>query len=146
MEQYYDLAGKSGAANDTNQVYRTDAGRSVRGGGGVLPDIVDSGGIQPAAWWAAAQDSGWVASAVDSVALTVPSTASGLTAFEATLPNWGNTLMAGLLKRIRERLHVQAAVDSATQWRLGYEVGRRVVETRWGVDAMYDLDLGTYDR
>jgi len=141
VEQYYDLAGKAGAANDTDKVYHTDAGRAVRGGGGVLPDIVDSGGVQPAAWWAAAQDSGWITAVVDSVALTQPATPAGMAAFEASLPRWGNTLMPGLLKRIRDRLHVEAMVDSTTQWRLGYEVGRRVVENRWGVDAMYDLDL-----
>jgi hypothetical protein len=64
-----------------------------------------------------------------------------MTAFEATLPTWGNTLVPGLLRRIRSQLHVQASVDSLTQWRLGYEVGRRVVEARWGIDAAYDLDL-----
>jgi len=141
VEQYYQLAGKSGAAGDTDKVYHTDAGRTVRGGGGVLPDVVDSGGGQPAAWWVVAQDSGWVAAVADSVAATLPLTGAGLTAFESGLPAWGNTLMPPLLKRIRDRLHVAAAVDSAVQWRLGYEVGRRVVETRWGTDARYDLDL-----
>ena len=141
VEQYYQLAGKSGAAADTDQVYHTDAGRIVRGGGGVLPDLVDESPGQPAAWWVVAQDSGWVAAVADSVAATLPMTGAGLPAFEAGLPNWGNTLMPPLLKRIRERLHVVAAVDSAVQWRLGYEVGRRVVETRWGADARYDLDL-----
>ena len=141
VEQYYALAGKTGAAGDTDQVYHTDAGRAVRGGGGVLPDLVDSGDAEPGAWWAAAEDSGWVTAAVDSVAQTVPATPAGLMAFEATLPGWGTTLMPALLERIREHFHVRAAVDSAAQWRLGYEVGRRVVEARWGADAMYDLDL-----
>jgi len=141
IEQYYNLAGKNGAAGDTSQVYHTDDGRTVRGGGGVLPDIVDTLGWQPGAWWGVAQDSGWIASVADSVANTMPTTPAGMTAFEARLPNWGNSLMPPLLKRIRERLHVQAVVDSTQQWRLGYEVGRQVVQNRWGVDAMYDLDL-----
>ena len=89
----------------------------------------------------AAQDSGWVAAVADSIAATLPATPAGMTAFEATLPGWGRTLMPGLLTRIRERLHVQASVDSLTQWQLGYEVGRRVVENRWGIAARYDLDL-----
>jgi carboxyl-terminal processing protease len=141
VEQYYDLAGKSGASGDTDKVYHTDAGRSVRGGGGVLPDVVDSVAVQPGAWWEVAEDSGWVAAVADSIAATLPATSAGMTAFEATLPNWGKTLMPPLLQRIRDRLHVAAVVDSAMQWRLGYEVGRRAVETRWGVDARYDLDL-----
>jgi hypothetical protein len=82
-----------------------------------------------------------VAAVADSVAATLPLTSAGLTAFQATLPAWGNTLMPPLLKRVRDRLHVAAVVDSAVQWRLGYEIGRRVVETRWGLDATYDLDL-----
>ena len=141
LEQYYSLAGSTGAAADTDQIYHTDAGRPVRGGGGVQPDLVDSAGAEPGAWWAVAEDSGWVAAVADSVAATLPGTNAGMIAFEATLPNWGRTLMPGLLGRIRRQLQVQAVVDTLTQWRLGYEVGRRVVETRWGLDAMYDLDL-----
>ncbi|HKV71118.1 MAG TPA: S41 family peptidase, partial [Gemmatimonadales bacterium] len=141
VEQYYALAGRSGARGDTDQVYHTDAGRVVRGGGGVQPDLVDSAGAEPAAWWVAAQDSGWVAAVADSIAATLPETPAGLTAFEATLPAWGTTLLPGLLTRIRERLQVRASVDSLTQWQLGYQVGRRVVETRWGLAARYDLDL-----
>ncbi|HWZ27880.1 MAG TPA: S41 family peptidase [Gemmatimonadales bacterium] len=141
VEQYYSLAGRGGAQGDTDQVYHTDAGRVVRGGGGVLPDLVDSAGTEPGAWWVAAEDSGWVAAVADSIAATLPGTPAGMAAFEATLPAWGRTLMPGLLTRIRERLHVQASVDSLTQWQLGYQVGRRVVETRWGMAARYDLDL-----
>jgi carboxyl-terminal processing protease len=141
VEQYYSLAGAGGAQGDTDRVYHTDAGRVVRGGGGVQPDLVDSAGTEPAAWWVAAEDSGWVAAAADSIAATVPATPAGMTAFEATVPGWGKTLAPGLLSRIRDRLHVQASVDSLTQWRLGYEVGRRVVENRWGIAARYDLDL-----
>jgi carboxyl-terminal processing protease len=141
VEQYYSLAGKSGAQADTDRVYHTDAGRVVRGGGGVQPDLVDSAAGELGAWWVAAQDSGWVAAVAESIAATLPGTPAGMTAFEATVPGWGNSLMPGLLTRIRERLHVQASIDSLTQWRLGYEVGRRVVETRWGIAARYDLDL-----
>jgi hypothetical protein len=140
-EQYLSLAGKTGAAADTSQVFHTDAGRPVRGGGGVQPDVVDSAGPELGAWWSAAMDSGWVTLLADSVAATLLPTSAGMRAFEATVPNWGQTLAPGLLRRIRDRLQVRAAVDSLAQWRLGYEVGRRVVEERWGLDARYDLDL-----
>jgi len=53
-EQYLSFAGKSGAEEDTLAVYKTDAGRSVRGGGGIVPDIVvpiiapcRCGGVRP---------------------------------------------------------------------------------------------------
>jgi carboxyl-terminal processing protease len=141
VEQYYNLAGKTGAQDDTDKVYHTDAGRPVRGGGGVQPDLVDSAGVTLRAWWAVAEDSGWVAAVADSIAIAQPATPAGMREFEGTLPLWGNTLAPGLLARIRDRLHVQATVDSSSQWVIGYEVGRRVVENRWGVDARYDLDL-----
>lgn len=143
VEQYYAM--RTGAESDTDKVFRTDAGRPVRGGGGVQPDLADSAGGVPAAWWVAALDSGWVASVADSVANAQPATPAGKAAFEATLPNWGGILAPGLLGRIRDRLHVRADVDTLTQWELGYEVGRQVVQERWGLEAMYDLDL-SHDR
>ncbi|MEP6574396.1 MAG: S41 family peptidase, partial [Gemmatimonadota bacterium] len=39
-EQYRALAGKSGAAEDTSVVFHTDHGRTVRGGGGIIPDVM----------------------------------------------------------------------------------------------------------
>jgi carboxyl-terminal processing protease len=38
-EQYYSFAGRSGAEQDTLKTYQTEHGRSVRGGGGIVPDI-----------------------------------------------------------------------------------------------------------
>jgi hypothetical protein len=140
VEQYYNLAGKTGAAEDTNQIYHTDAGRIVRGGGGVQPDLPDSGVVGLRGWWVVAEDSGWVVAVAESIAATLPATPQGMTAFEAGFPRWGKTLGQPLLQRIRTRLHVEAAVDSVTELTIGYEVGRRV-ETRWGIDARYDLQL-----
>ncbi|HEX4562228.1 MAG TPA: S41 family peptidase [Gemmatimonadales bacterium] len=141
VEQYYQLAGKTGAAEDTNHVYHTDAGRPVRGGGGVQPDLTDSAVVGLRGWWVVAADSGWVAAVAESIAATLPATPQGMTAFEAGFAQWGKTLGQPLLQRIRTRLHVEAAVDSVTELTIGYEVGREVVEIRWGLDARYDLQL-----
>jgi len=141
VEQYYSLAGKTGAGADTDKVYYTDAKRPVRGGGGVQPDIVDSAGAEPPAWWVAAEDSGFVAEVADSVAQTQSPTPAGMAAFESGAAGWDRTLAPVLLKRVRDRFHIQAAVDSLMQWRIGFALGRRVVEERWGLDARYDLEL-----
>ena len=141
VEQYYDLAGKAGAGADTEKVYHTDAGRPVRGGGGVEPDIIDPAGREPPAWWVAAEDSGFVEALADSIAQTVPATPAGMTAFEAGAADWGRTLAPALLTRVRDRFRIQAAVDDSMQWRIGFALGRRVVEERWGLDARYDLEL-----
>src|SRR5262245_62377675 len=74
--QYLSFAGRSGAAEDTAEVFKTDHGRVVRGGGGIVPDVALPAGSSPPVWWSVAADSGFDFAVADSVAATLPATAS----------------------------------------------------------------------
>jgi len=75
-EQYYSFAGRSGAEQDTLKTYQTEHGRSVRGGGGIVPDITSPEPVLLPPWFFAASDSGFDTAVSDSVAATHPSSAA----------------------------------------------------------------------
>jgi carboxyl-terminal processing protease len=77
VEQYWSFAGKSGAVEDTAAVFRTDHGRAVRGGGGIVPDVVLPAPRTYPVWWSVALDSGLVFTVADSVAQTLPASPAG---------------------------------------------------------------------
>lgn len=134
-EQYLSFAGKSGAEEDTMAVFKTDAGRPVRGGGGIAPDIVvPMIGALPV-WWSAAADSGLDDAVSDSVALTLPATPVARTAWMGAEKEWRDKLLPPFLVRVRGRLGVTAAMDSLLERRLAAILAIRVAEVRWGPDA-----------
>lgn len=134
-EQYLSFAGKSGAEVDTATVFKTDAGRPVRGGGGIAPDI-DVPIIAPLpVWWSAAADSGFDDAVSDSVAQTLPATAAARAAWISAESEWRAKLLPPFLARVRARLGVAAQTDSLLEQRLARILASRTVEVRWGPDA-----------
>jgi carboxyl-terminal processing protease len=134
-EQYWSLAGKGGAAEDTTRVYHTDAGRVVRGGGGIEPDVELPRPAALPAWYSVAADSGFDDAVSDSVALTLPATPAARASWLATPEQWQAKLLGPFLARVRSRLHVAARTDSALDARLAFILAARVAEVRWGEEA-----------
>lgn len=134
-EQYLSFAGKSGAEDDTLTTYKTDAGRLVRGGGGIAPDIVVPVSAPLPVWWSAAADSGYDNAVSDSVAQTLPVTLAAKTAWLTADGEWRAKLLPPFLSRVRARLGVAAVTDSLLDQRLARILATRVAEVRWGPDA-----------
>lgn len=134
-EQYVSFAGRSGAEEDTMRVYKTDAGRPVRGGGGIAPDIVVPITAPLPVWWSAAADSGFDDAVSDSVAQTLPATPRARAAWITAESEWRAKLLPPFLSRVRTRLGVVAATDSLLDQRLARILAARAAEVRWGPDA-----------
>lgn len=140
-EQYLSFAGKSGAEEDTLATYKTDAGRLVRGGGGIVPDITVPITAPLPVWWSAAADSGFDDAVSDSVAQTLPATPAGKAAWLNAEPEWRAKLLPPFLSRVRTRLGVSAVTDSLLDQRLARILATRVAEVRWGPDAREEFLL-----
>jgi carboxyl-terminal processing protease len=134
-EQYWSLAGKGGAAEDTTRVYHTDAGRVVRGGGGIEPDVELPRPAALPGWYSVAADSGFDDAVSDSVALTLPATPAARTSWLTSPDQWRAKLVGPFLTRVRARLSITARTDSALDARLAFIMAARVAEVRWGPDA-----------
>ena len=134
-EQYLSFGGKSGAEEDTAAVFKTDAGRPVRGGGGVVPDVVVPISAPLPVWWSAAADSGFDDAVSDSVAQTLPATPAARAAWLRASTEWRDKLVPPFLARIRSRLGVTAAADDVLERRLAVNLALRVAEVRWGPEA-----------
>ncbi|MGH7538607.1 MAG: S41 family peptidase [Gemmatimonadales bacterium] len=134
-EQYRSLAGKGGAEEDTLQEYQTDAGRVVRGGGGIAPDVELARPAPLPVWWSVAADSGFDDAVADSVALTLPADLGARRVWLLARDVWRSTLLPPFLARVRTRLKVAAQTDSALDARLAFTLAARVAEVRWGPDA-----------
>lgn len=140
-EQYLSFAGKSGAEADTTSVFKTGAGRRVRGGGGIAPDIVVPIIAPLPVWWSAAADSGFDDAVSDSVAQTLPSTAAARVAWLSAESEWRAKLLPPFLSRVRARLGVAANTDSLLEQRLARILAGRTAEVRWGTDAREEFLL-----
>jgi len=134
-EQYLSFAGKPGAEGDTADVFKTDAGRPVRGGGGIAPDILLPISAPLPVWWSAAADSGFDDAVSDSVAQTLPATPAARAAWLGAESEWRAKLVPPFLARVRSRLGVTAATDNLLERRLAATLALRVAEVRWGPDA-----------
>jgi len=143
LEQYYGLAGRTGSERDTAQAFRTDAGREVRGGGGIRPDVEVSPQVPRPAWHAVAADSGFEEAVADSVAYTLPATAAGRVAWLSAPEQWRAEVLDPFLRRVRERLAVAAPGDSALDAVLARRLAARVALVRWGPAARDELLLAT---
>jgi hypothetical protein len=120
---------------DTLAVFKTDAGRPVRGGGGIVPDIDLPISAPLPVWWSAAADSGFDDAVSDSVAQTLPPTPAARTAWLHASTEWRENLVPPFLARVRSRLGVTAAADNLLERRLALILALRVAEVRWGSDA-----------
>ncbi|HLZ45958.1 MAG TPA: S41 family peptidase [Gemmatimonadales bacterium] len=134
-EQYLSYAGTSGAQEDTTAVFKTDNGRPVRGGGGIVPDVYVPLSAPLPIWWSAAADSGFDDAVSDSVAHTLPQTPAARMAWLMAEQDWRAKLLPPFLARVRSRLGVAAPTDSLLAKRLSRTLAARVAEVRWGSDA-----------
>jgi len=134
-EQYLALSGRTGAAEDTTKVFYTNAGRIVRGGGGIAPDLEIPAAAPLPAWRGPAADSGWDTAVADSVAQTLPSTPAALVRWSIDTIGWRAQLLPPFLARTRAGLHAAALPDSAQAARMARFLAYRVAEVRWGVEA-----------
>jgi carboxyl-terminal processing protease len=137
---YREMAGKPENETDTMAVYHTDAGRPVRGGGGITPDVVREAPPLPV-WFTAAADTGLILAVADSVAMTLPDNAAARTAWLSTPARWDSLLVVPFLARVRSTLNVRAEPDPAVRARLGRILAARVAEVRWGNEAGAEFAL-----
>jgi carboxyl-terminal processing protease len=133
--QYYSLAGRTGSAEDTLEVFRTDRGREMRGGGGVTPDVALNRSADLPIWWGVVGDSGWYEAVSDSVAALLPADAAGRQRWIGTPAEWQDRLVTPLLQRVRGRLGVAGDLEPALLARLGRILAHRAAEVRWGPEA-----------
>lgn len=132
--RYREMAGKPGEGGDTLPLYHTQAGRPVRGGGGITPDVIREAAPLPV-WFSAAADTGIALALADSVAMTLPANPAAQAAWMKDSARWDALLVVPFLERVRSTLHVRAEPDAATRARLGRILAVRVAEVRWGPEA-----------
>lgn len=147
VEQYYSFRGTSGDPADTAQVFHTNAGRLVHGGGGIAPDVeLPPPQVLPV-WWSVASDSAFDTAVADSVAQTLPSSAAARLQWLDDSAAWQGRLLPPFLARTRAALHVAATPDSGQAARIARVLAWRVAEVRWGPDAglqfAFHNDVGT---
>jgi carboxyl-terminal processing protease len=140
-DQYYALAGGGGTEQDTVATYRTDSGRTVRGGGGIAPDSELPARAQPPLWWSAAVDSGVDLAVADSVAPTLGSDPGSRAAWSRDTTGWRLRLLRPLLERVRTRFRVTATADSAQELEIAKELAQRAAEVRWSADFAEEFAL-----
>jgi carboxyl-terminal processing protease len=139
-EAYRTMAGQPGAV-DTAVTYRTDAGREVRGRGGVAPDVETAPSLPRPVWHATASDSLFDQAIADSVAFALPDSDAERDAWIAGSERWRREVLAPYLSRVRDRLGVAAEVDDPLAAALARELAARVAEVRWGAEARDELLL-----
>lgn len=140
-EQYESFAGKSGAAEDTVQIFKTDHGREVRGGGGIAPDVFLPPPKDLPVWWSVAADSGFDFAVADSVAATLAATPAAREQWLSEPARWSGQLLQSFLERVRTRLHVSAQTDSALAARISLYLASRVASVRWPTDGVNELRI-----
>lgn len=138
-EQYESFAGKSGAAEDTLAVFKTDHGREVRGGGGIAPDVFLPAPRNLPVWLSVAGDSGFDFAVADSVAATLPATPAARDQWLSEPARWSGPLLESFLQRVRTRLHVSARADSALAARISLSLANRVAMVRWPSEGLNEL-------
>ena len=139
-EQYEALAGKGGAAVDTAAVFHTDHGRTVRGGGGIRPDVERPVADFPA-WFSVAADSGWLTAIADSVAATLAADKASLAVWSAAPERWDAQLLTPLVARARSRLAIQGEPAPDVRRRVSRYLASRAIATRWGSPAAEEFLL-----
>jgi carboxyl-terminal processing protease len=137
--QYLLLAGAGGSEGDTTQVFKTDAGREVRGGGGIAPDAALPAPPKLPGWFSAAADSGFSDAVSDSVAHAMPTDRPTRDAFMSTPALWDRQLVVPFLERVRGRMGQAVQPDSATRAFMGFVLAARAAEVRWGQEGMEEF-------
>jgi carboxyl-terminal processing protease len=135
--QYYAL--RAGDAEDTTRVFHTDAGRAVRGGGGIEPDIVLPEAEAAPVWWSIAADSSFAVAVADSVAPLLGADGAARTAWMSDTTAWRTRLLVPFMSRVRDRLHVTARLSPGLDYQVMRRLASRAAEVRWGMDAQDEL-------
>ena len=138
-EQYREGAGGGGAKGDTSEVFQTDAGREVRGGGGIAPDALLPGRPTLPGWFSVAADSGFADAVSDSVANSLGADRATRDAFMSTPGQWDRQLVTPFLARVRSRMPGATEPDSATRAYMGFILAVRAAEVRWGQDGVEEI-------
>jgi carboxyl-terminal processing protease len=127
VEQYRSLAGQGGAEADTAAVFRTAAGRVVRGGGGIQPDVEVPAPADLPAWWGAAADSGMTLAVADSAGTQLGADQAAWVADRAA---W-DVLLVRLLERSRARFGRLPDPEPEERERMAWLLARRAASVRW---------------
>jgi hypothetical protein len=135
--QYYSL--RAGDPGDTTAVFHTDAGRAVRGGGGVEPDVTLPENEPAPVWWSLASDSSFAVAVADSVAPLLGAGDGARAAWMTDTTAWRARLLVPFMARVRSRLHVTGDVSSDMEYQIMRRLASRAAEVRWGVDARDEL-------
>ena len=131
--QYDLLAGHGGAPADTDALYHTDAGRVVRGGGGILPDSVLPPAPAPPRWWVTAGDSGILLRVADSVSQTLGASDRDQAAWLSLGPaGWRARLLGPFLTACRAELGIEARLDERQADQVAVRLAARAAQVRWG--------------
>lgn len=137
-EAYETMAGQVGG-DDTVLTFRTDAGRVVRGRGGVVPDVEVPPPPARPVWHATASDSLFDQAIADSVAFALPESAAERASWIAEPDRWRSEALAPYLAQVRRRLGIKADVTGQLGDALARELAARVAEVRWGPEARDEL-------
>ncbi|HEX9730118.1 MAG TPA: S41 family peptidase [Gemmatimonadales bacterium] len=133
--QYRSFAGRTGAEADTSETFPTDAGRVMRGGGGIVPDL-ELGLVRSApVWYAAAADSSYPQAIADSVGFALDESEAAFAAWLNAPDRWRQELLTPFLERVRTRLAVSVEPDSSEAAAITLMLARRAAEVRWGREA-----------
>ncbi len=135
IDQYRDLRGTEGAAEDTARVYKTDAGRTVRGGGGIRPDVELPAPALLPVWFSVAADSSYDTAVADSVAQSLDRSTAARDKWLTDSTTWREALLPPFLARTRAGLQAAAIPDAPQAARITRNLAYRVTEVRWGPDA-----------
>lgn len=137
--QYYSFAGTGGTAQDTAEVFHTDHGRVVRGGGGLAPDVELPATTPLPPWFSVAADSNWIEAVSDSVAALLGKDDKARTAWSTATADWQTRLVQPLMARVDSRLGISSQPSADLLARLGRIMGGRAAEVRWGEDGYEDF-------
>jgi len=122
------------------EVYRTSRGREVRGGGGILPDIVLPGSVGLPTWFSIAADSGYDEVA-DSVAQLLGTDPASRDAWARDTAGWDARLVAPFLMRVRSGLQITEYPGPPLRARMGLFLAERAAFIRWGPEAAEDFSI-----
>jgi carboxyl-terminal processing protease len=134
-EQYLSYGGTPGETGDTLVPFRTDRGRRLRGGGGIMPDVSLPSPPSLPVWWSVAAASGLDDIVVNSAAGALPADRAARARWMTAAAEWRALLVSAFLARTRSRYQVTAEPDSALEGLLARILALRVAEVRWGPDA-----------
>jgi carboxyl-terminal processing protease len=137
-EQYNQSAGQANPEDTT--VYRTSRGREVRGGGGILPDVVVPSRADLPVWFSVASDSGYDSDA-DSVANRLLRDSTAMVAWASDSASWQSRLVTPFLERTRTGLGISVVPDPAVRARLGLLLAERTAFVRWGETGAAELSI-----